>query len=155
MTPEAVFSAANGIALLGWVALAAFPRRRWSAPLVTGAVVPALLGLLYAAVLGSQFGRSHGGFSTLAAVQELFSNPWLLLAGWVHYLAFDLFIGSWQVREAVRRGIPHGLVLPCLFLTFMLGPVGLLLFLVVRWLRTGRLAVGEADPHSAPASPAI
>jgi hypothetical protein len=154
MTPGAVFSAANGVALLGWVALAAFPRRRWSAPLVTGAVVPALLGLLYAAVLGSQLGRAQGGFSTLAAVQELFSNPWLLLAGWVHYLAFDLFIGSWQVREARRREIPHLLVLPCLFLTFMLGPVGLLLFLAVRWLRSGRLAVDEAEPRSATAAPA-
>lgn len=154
MTPEAVFSAANGVALLGWVALAAFPRKWWSAPLVTGAVVPALLGLLYAAVLGSQLGRAHGGFSTLASVRELFSNPWLLLAGWVHYLAFDLFIGSWQVREAVRRGIPHGLVVPCLFLTFMLGPVGLLLFLAVRWFRTGRLAVAEVDPRSAAQSPA-
>ena len=143
MTPEAVFAVANGAALLGWVVLTAFPRRRWSAPLVTGAVVPLLFGLLYAALAGSQLGRSHGGFSTLAAVRDLFSNPWLLLAGWVHYLAFDLFIGSWQVREAQRRGIPHLLVLPCLFLTFMLGPVGLLLFLIVRGVRTGRLAVAE------------
>jgi len=143
MTPEAVFSVASGTAMVGWVVLAAFPRRRWSAPLVTGAVVPLLFGLLYAALVGSQLGRTRGGFSTLASVQELFSNPWLLLAGWVHYLAFDLFIGSWQVREAQRRGIPHWLVLPCLSLTFMLGPVGLLLFLIVRGVRTGQLVVAE------------
>jgi hypothetical protein len=111
-------------------------------------VVLALLGLLFAVVLGSQPGSARGGFSTLAAVQEPFSNPWLLLAGWVHHLAFDLFIGSRQVRVARRRGIPHGLVLPCLFLTFMFGPVGLLLFLAVRWLRTGWLAVAEAEPRS-------
>ena len=54
----------------------------------------------------------------------------LLLAGWVQYLAFDLFIGAWQVRDARTQGISHLLVIPCLLLTFLFGPAGLLHFLI-------------------------
>ena len=44
------------------------------------------------------WGDAQGGFGTLEGVAELLSNRWLLLAGWIHYLASDLFIGSWEVR---------------------------------------------------------
>jgi ABA DEFICIENT 4-like len=75
---------------------------------------------------------SAGNFQTLAGVGALFDNRWLLLAGWVHYLAFDLFIGAWQVRDARVYGISHLLVIPCLILTFLFGPVGLLLYFLIR-----------------------
>ena len=70
--------------------------------------------------------------STRADVAALFRNPWALLAGWAHYLAFDLFIGGWQVRDAQRRRIPHPFVVPALVLTFLFGPAGLLLYLAIR-----------------------
>ena len=66
----------------------------------------------------------------------LFANPWLLLAGWIHYLAFDLFVGSWEVRDARERGIPHLLVVPCLVMTFLFGPAGWLLYALVRARRS-------------------
>jgi hypothetical protein len=80
-------------------------------------------------------------------VSALFSNPWVLLAGWTHYLAFDLFIGGWEVRDAQRRGIPHLFIVPALVLTFLFGPAGLLLYLAIRSLA----------PHSAvePPSPSL
>jgi len=67
-------------------------------------------------------------FATTSATITTHANALdeLLLAGWVHYLAFDLFIGSWEVEDAAANGIPHWLLLPCLFLTLMVGPVGLL-----------------------------
>jgi len=74
----------------------------------------------------------------------LFANRWVLLAGWIHYLCFDLFIGSWQVRDAAARGISHWLVVPCLFFTFMFGPVGLLLYFVLRFSVTRKLTLLEA-----------
>ena len=83
------------------------------------------------------FGSSDGGFGSLAEVARLFANPALLLAGWLHYLAFDLFIGAWEVRDAQRHGFPHLLVIPCLLLTFLLGPIGLLCYMAVR-VRLGR-----------------
>jgi hypothetical protein len=73
-----------------------------------------------------------GGFSNLAGVAMLLSNRWLLLAGWVHYLAFDILIGSWELEDAREHGIPHLIVVPCLLLTFMFGPAGWVLYRVVR-----------------------
>jgi hypothetical protein len=65
-------------------------------------------------------------------VRALFQSDALLVAGWLHYLAFDLFVGAWQVRTARAEGIPHLMVVPCLVLTFLFGPVGFLLFLILR-----------------------
>ena len=77
--------------------------------------------------------ESRGGFSSLAARGAAVRRiRWLLLAGWVHYLAFDLFIGAWETRDAMARGVPRLLLAPCLVLTFMLGPIGLLCYHVLR-----------------------
>ena len=65
----------------------------------------------------------------------LFSEPWILLAGWTHYLAFDLLVGNWEMRDATTRGLPYWLVLPCLVLTFLFGPAGWLLYAIVRLSR--------------------
>ena len=93
----------------------AAPRQRWvTATVLTGAVVPLMLAVLYVALSPSHWG-GPGGFSSLADVALLFSNPWLLLAGWVHYLAFDLLVGTWEVEDARSQGVPHLLVVPCLF----------------------------------------
>ena len=106
-------------------------------------MIPAILALVYIALLVSQFGASSGSFNSLACVSELFSNRWVLLAGWIHYLAFDLFIGGWQVRNAAANGVPRLMVFPCLLLTFLFGPVGLLLYLSLRTARTRRISGAE------------
>jgi hypothetical protein len=139
MTPSQIFSIVNLIALLSWIGLAAFPRRQWTLQ-VTGAMVPALFAAIYTAIVAMMWAGSSGGFSTLDDVALLFSNPWLLLAGWIHYLAFDLFVGTWEVRDAQEQGIPHALVLPCLVLTFLFGPAGWGLY---RLVRLGYRGVGQ------------
>lgn len=136
MTPEQVFSIANTVALLSWVALVTLPRVPWVASTVAGLFVPVLLAIGYVGLIAFNWG-GPGGFSTLAGVAQLFSNPWLLLAGWIHYLAFDLLIGSWEARDARERRIPHWLLVPCLILTFLFGPAGWLLYQAVR-RATGR-----------------
>jgi hypothetical protein len=131
MNPEALFSVCNTTALAGWCVLIFLPRQR-TARLISGLVIPLVLAAIYITVIAFAWGGSSGGFSSLAAVAELFSNKWLLLAGWVHYLAFDLWIGAWEVRDASDRRVPHLLVVPCLLLTFLFGPAGLLTYHVVR-----------------------
>ena len=128
MTANTVFSIVNPLALLSWLLLIVLPDRRWVSEIVTGLVVPALLAVVYVAVIGTHFFGSPGGFSSLPDVALLFSNPWLLLAGWVHYLAFDLLIGTWETRDARERGVPHLMLVPCLVLTFLFGPAGWLLY---------------------------
>jgi hypothetical protein len=135
MSPQQIFSVANAVALLAWIMLAVLPGRPWVTKTITTKVLPSLLAVLYTAIVVSLFGRAPGDFSTLAGVRMLFSNPWLLLAGWVHYLAFDLLVGSWEVRDAREHGIPHWMVLPCLALTFLFGPAGWLLYTILRSIR--------------------
>jgi hypothetical protein len=61
--------------------------------------------------------------------------PGLLAAGWVHYLAFDLFVGAWIAERGAALGLPHWQLVPVLLLTFMFGPAGLLAFILLRALR--------------------
>ena len=131
MTAEQLFSILNSMAVAAWLPLVFLPRVRWSTTVVP-MVMPVLLAITYLSLLIATLPWSEGGFSSLAGVRALFDNPWALLAGWTHYLAFDLFIGGWEVRDAQRRGIPHLLVIPALVLTFLFGPVGLLLYLAIR-----------------------
>ena len=131
MTPARLFSILNLVAIVGWVPLIFLPKFRWARAIVPIAI-PVVLAVIYAAIVVTTFGRSEGGFSSLADVRTLFDNPWALLAGWVHYLAFDLLIGGWEVRDAHERGVPHWLVIPALVLTFLFGPAGLLVYLAIR-----------------------
>lgn len=129
--------------LPGWLLLAFAPRWKWTARFVCPVLLPSMLGALYVALIVARWGSAEGGFGSLAEVRRLFEDPYLLLAGWVHYLAFDLFLGSWEVRDAQRHGVAHLLVVPCLVLTFLFGPAGLLSYLTIRWFRTRRCLVEE------------
>jgi Domain of unknown function (DUF4281) len=129
MSDAQLFQYANTTALICWIALVLQPKR--VAPLLRF-VVPAALAVLYIWALTTAPKNPDGGFGSLAQVKALFTQDRAVLAGWVHYLAFDLFIGCWEVMDARERGISHLLVIPCLFLTFMFGPAGLLLYFVLR-----------------------
>lgn len=142
MSPEQLFSLCGALVLPGWLLLIFLPRWKWTARLVCPVVVPLLLAVVYLWLVASNFGGSQGGFGSLADVALLFQNPRVLLAGWIHYLAFDLFVGSWEVRDAQRVGVHHLLVVPCLALTFIFGPVGLLLYFALRFAIRRKVFVG-------------
>jgi len=148
MTAEQLFSILNLMTVAAWLLLVFLPRVRWTATLLP-VVMPLLLAVIYVVLVAATLGRSEGGFSSLAGVRALFDNPWTLLAGWTHYLAFDLFIGGWEVRDAQRRGVPHLLIVPALVLTFLLGPAGLLLYLAIRRF------VGGTGAPTLPAAAAV
>jgi len=131
MHPETLFSASGKLAMVGWALLVFAPRWRWSQR-IASAIIPLALATVYLVLIVLYFAKSPGGFGTLAQVRQLFQNPWLLLAGWIHYLAFDLFLGAWQARQAQRLGISHFVVIPCLLLTILFGPVGFLVFWTIR-----------------------
>jgi hypothetical protein len=129
---EQIFSIVNGLALVGWLLLIFAPRWNWTERLVHSALIPLLLALAYLVLLVTTFGRAEGGFGSLAALMSLFRSEWAVLTGWIHYLAFDLFIGAWEARNARERGMAHWLTVPCLLLTFLLGPIGLITYHLVR-----------------------
>ncbi|HNK59325.1 MAG TPA: ABA4-like family protein, partial [Leptospiraceae bacterium] len=82
---------------------------------------------------------AEGGFSTLDGVASLFKNKNALLAGWVHYLVFDLFVGTWEWRDSIQNNISHFILVPCLFLTLMFGPAGFLIYYLIRLFLVGSL----------------
>ena len=131
MTAESLFSIAGLLVLPGWVLLVFLPRWSWTQRVAAG-ILPLVLGLGYLVLIAANFGKAQGGFGSLGQVSQLFQNPYLLLAGWIHYLAFDLFTGAWEVRDAARLRISHALVIPCLVLTFLFGPIGLLTWFLIR-----------------------
>ena len=145
MTPELIFSICNVAVIPAWLLLAVAPSWSGTQRIVQQVWIPIVLGSVYLSVF--VFGPEAppgGSFSTLHGVMTLFSSPHIMLAGWVHYLVFDLFVGAWQVRDARRRSIPHAFVVPCLFLTLMLGPIGLLAYLVLRLVLKREVALDEA-----------
>ncbi len=134
MTPEWTFSLANFTALFGWAVLAAgvIFNNAMLRDLIAGRIVPALLAVAYAALIALFWAGSDGGFGSLDAVARLFADPWLLLAGWVHYLAFDLAIGALIARRTFDEGLPRLALIPILPLTFLFGPIGWLAFEAIR-----------------------
>ena len=132
MTPDTMFQIANPVALLGWLALALSPLAPRAADLVAALIIPLLMAVAYSALMLAYWAGSTGGYGSLPEVMALFTDPHVALAGWVHYLAFDLFVGAWAIRTARAEGIAHLLVLPHLVLIFLFGPAGLLTFTAMR-----------------------
>ncbi len=132
MKAEQIFSIANLIAMVSWIILIVAPRWIVTRKIILSGAIPLLLSVAYLALIVLFFGKAEGGFGSLADVMKLFTNEWAALSGWIHYLAFDLFVGTWEVKDAQEKGISHWFVIPCLFLTFMLGPIGFLLYSILR-----------------------
>ncbi len=134
MDMDTVFSLASVVAIFGWITLLASPViPEWSDKLA-GLIIPSALSLGYVTLLFLS-PDSDGGYGSLDEVTALFSQRHAVLAGWVHFLAFDLLIGAWICRTARREGVNFWLVVPCLVLTFLFGPAGFLAFTLVRTLK--------------------
>lgn len=152
MTWEQIFGVTNGLAVAGWLALAALPRRKG----VLDAVLYLAIGLLCAIYLALFFSLL-GGFVdpvregsvsaptfdySVAGLQAMFASQGTIVVGWTHYLAFDLFVGVWIARDADARQAARWIQLPFLFATLMAGPIGLLGWLIARRFYSARSMAG-------------
>jgi hypothetical protein len=136
MTPDQVFKICNSIAPIGWLLMIAAPKWRFTKMIILSGILPLMLGLVYLTLIILFFGEGEGDFNSLQGVMKLFTNPWGVTAGWIHYLAFDLFIGTWELSNGQKNGIPHYLIIPCLILTLFFGPIGLILYFLIRATKT-------------------
>jgi energy-converting hydrogenase Eha subunit E len=132
---DMVFSIANWLVMAGWLALLVAPLRRDALVLVArvaAASVCAIYVTLLVRGLVAGPGLPEGaGFGSLDDVVALLSRREAILGAWVHFLAFDLFVGSWMAADAPKAGVPHWALVPMLGLTLMAGPTGLLVYLLV------------------------
>jgi hypothetical protein len=145
---EQFFQFTNTLALVAWIPLLFFPGKRAVSGVLCGVVVPGLLALAYASVIGWKLatdGPPPGDVMTLAGLREVFRDDWVFAAAWTHYLAFDMVVGAWIARDSVKRGMPWMLRSVALVLTFLAGPVGFLIHIVGRALlrRTEGGALGR------------
>ncbi|MET1111643.1 MAG: ABA4-like family protein [Allosphingosinicella sp.] len=145
---ETWFIGAHAVAFVGWAALFALPwiGRRRAVLAARWAAVP--LCLLYLLFLFTHLKAipTDSGY-TLEAIGRFFDKPVMLLVGWIHYLVLDLWVGSWEAEHSERSGVPNAVLLPCLLATFMIGPLGLLLYLAVAaWRRRIRRPSEGWDP---------
>jgi hypothetical protein len=140
------FTIANAAVMPAWLLLILAPHARITQLLVHALWIPLGLGIAYAIFIFSDLGAG-GGFD-MAGVQRALQNPSTFLGAWIHYLIFDLFIAAWQVRDAKRRSIPHWMVVPCLIMTLLFGPTGLLLYSILRIAR-GQGFYTDESPRSA------
>ncbi|MBK6518931.1 MAG: DUF4281 domain-containing protein [Polyangiaceae bacterium] len=144
MSNDAIFLVCNYSVVPFWLALVFAPRSKWAARLVHSALPAALLVPAYALLLwGDDPGPQGASFFTLAGVRRIFTSDRTIIACWIHYLVFDLFVAAWQARDAARRGIGHLWTVPCLVMTLLFGPVGFGLFLALRAWKTRTLTLDE------------
>ncbi|HJS56249.1 MAG TPA: ABA4-like family protein [Chitinophagaceae bacterium] len=136
MSPDSVFQTCNAIAMAGWLILLIISPFWSSFDKFLIGVVITLFAIVYAWLIFQVFRPEDlQKFGSLDGVMELFTNKTAVTAGWVHYLAFDLLTGTWIKMNARKYGIHHLILIPCLLLTFMLGPIGLLLYLLIRLIK--------------------
>lgn len=137
MAPTDIFSIANLTAMPMWILMIFLPKWKLTRFLVDFKVIPIALSLVYFFYIVLSI--SNDGlmdFGSLSSIMELFTKENTVLAGWVHYLAFDLLVGMWMVTQNRELGIHQALMAPCLFLTFMFGPIGFLLFITIKTLKS-------------------
>ena len=130
MNPDDLFGLANMLALPGWAILILAPRRWAWLNAIPALMIPLALSALYTGLVLAYFSTSGGGYGTLADVRQLFASDPVLVAGWAHYLAFDMMIGAVLAVRMDRINMPRLLQAPILIATFMFGPVGVLLTLL-------------------------
>lgn len=143
--PQLLFGWAGNLIAVLWLALIAslyFRRLQLVVETIGFLVLPVVFGVFYVLAMAPHMPFAEGGFGSLAAVRTLFAHDDLLLAGWLHFLVFDYFVGVWIARDRIDEPVWRILVLPCLLLCFLAGPTGLLAWLIIRTLgrwRLGRL----------------
>ena len=143
-----VFRLSNVLVLPFWAVMILLPRWRWTARIVRSAIGSVVPAAPYAALVLPRLGEIWSTVSrpTLSGVMTLLASPAGATIAWIHFLAFDLFVGRWIYLDSQERRISPWLMAPLLFLTLMLGPAGFLVYLIVRPL----VAVLSPVPAKAP-----
>ena len=141
---ETLFKLSSLVVLPFWALMIFLPRWPLTKRLISSPLVCAAPAALYAALVIPRFAEVWRAVSSpeLSGIAALLSSPFGATVGWLHFLAFDLFVGRWIYLDGRERGLPAWVLAPVLFLTLMLGPCGFLLYLIVRHAR-GHLQAGE------------
>jgi hypothetical protein len=139
MDAATLFSLGNSFIIIGWLILITLPKWKYTqSSILSGLIV--LYSVIYTYLILKDIDNFQAdSFSTLANVKALFQNDNAVAAGWFHYLAFDLFVGAYIVRKSISLGISRWLYTLALPFTFMFGPMGYLMFFIIKSFKTKSL----------------
>ena len=136
INPETLFSFLNNLVLVVWLLMIIVPKWKFTQFIVSNFIVVILISVFYGAIIISNFGAvDFMDFTSLQGIMKMLqsSDAWGSSALWYHFLAFDLFVGTWILKDSQKTFIPHLLVIPCLLFTFMLGPIGFVLYQIMKF----------------------
>jgi len=138
MTPPMFFNLINIVSAIGWILILIISRFWKGADKFLVGIIVAMLAVAYSYFNFAHIGEAGGaaGFATFEGVTKIFANPWLIDAAWAHIVGIDLVIGMLIKNNAAKYGIPYGVVVILLLVTIAFTPLGLLLYLLVRWMKT-------------------
>ena len=133
MTYEIIFNIYNTGILIFWLFLLVFPKSKLTQKMTDFPWIPLVIAFGYIYFLGTSDSIFSVDFSSLSALTEMFqnSNPRGVAAGWLHYLAFDFWVGCWILRDSQKKGVKHAFIIFPMLFTFMLGPVGVIIYTLV------------------------
>ena len=133
MTYEIIFNIYNSGILIFWLLLLVFPKSKLTQKITDFPWIPLVIAFGYIYFLVTSDSIFSVDFSSLSGLTEMFqnSNPRGVAAGWLHYLAFDFWVGCWILRDSQKKGVKHAFIIFPMFFTFMLGPVGVIIYTLV------------------------
>src|SRR6266478_9343802 len=137
-----LFRLSNLLVMPFWALMILLPRWRWTERNMRSPFVSAAPAVLYAVLVLPRLGAIWPAIArpTLPGIATLLGSPEGATIAWVHFLAFDLFVGRWIYLDSQERRLSPLLTAPILFLTLMLGPLGFLTYLMLRTVATSREA---------------
>lgn len=137
MSPTHIFSAVNLLAMLMWILMIFLPNWKVTSLLIKYKVIPLSLSAIYVVyVIQGLLAGGMMDFSNLESVMALFTTEVAVLTGWIHYLAFDLIVGMWILDQNKQLKMNHLIIIPCLLATFIFGPLGFMLFMIIKFFKT-------------------
>lgn len=138
MSASDVFQIVNTIVLPAWLILIFFPNKSWRNPVIY--TFAAAMAVVYAVYVIQGLGEfDMESFTELEGIKAMFTSDEAVLTGWVHYLVFDLLVGNFILNQSRKLKIHHFIIIPCLLLCFMFGPIGFLVYYLIKLIKTKRI----------------
>jgi len=139
MDTEMLFKIFNTVAIVPWIWLICLPKFKGTQWMMKSQFFPFVLAVCYLVMMVVSISQMDGGtaidFSTLEGLMAMFTNPMAVLVGWIHYLCFDLFVGTWVLKDSQERDLSHWFMIPILLFCLMAGPFGFMLYYLLRALK--------------------
>ena len=132
-----------------WFILIIFPQSHLSRIFVTSIFPFFILSSVYIFILyksylsGYEFDGNFSLYLGLNELSRLFEDHLYIMVFWTHFIAINLFIGGWIVKDSQRFSINKVLIAVPLIVTYFIGPIGLFLYWIIRIFYAKRISLYE------------